>query len=152
MLAATREDPLRPQEPHYPARAKHVIFLFMTGGVSLVDTFDPKPFLRKNHDPPFGQNKVYKGSEWGFRPYRQSGIEVSDLFPETGWVADDIAVVRSMKNINGDHFGATLGIHTGSATFNRPSIGSWVSYGLGAYNQNLPSFMAIAPELPYTGG
>ena len=67
-------------------------------------------------------------------------------------MADDIAVIRSMKNINGDHFGATLGIHTGSATFNRPSIGSWVSYGLGTFNQNLPSFMVIAPEIPYAGG
>ena len=65
---------------------------------------------------------------------------------------DDICVIRSMKNINGDHFGATIGIHTGSATFNRPSIGSWVSYGLGTENQNLPSFVVIAPELPYAGG
>ena len=80
------------------------------------------------------------------------GIEVSDLFPHIGGVIDDISVIRSMKNINGDHFGATIGIHTGSATFNRPSIGSWVSYGLGTENQNLPSFVVIAPELPYAGG
>ena len=77
---------------------------------------------------------------------------MSDLFPETGGVIDDICVIRSMKNINGDHFGATIGIHTGSATFNRPSMGSWISYGLGTENQNLPSFMVIAPELPYAGG
>ena len=152
MLGSTTLDPLSPQEPHYPAKAKQVIFLFMTGGVSHVDTFDPKPFLRQNHDQQFSKNRVYKGADWQFRPYGQSGIEVSDLFPHTGEVIDDIAVVRSMTNINGDHFGATLGIHTGSATFNRPSIGSWVSYGLGTFNQNLPSFMVIAPEIPYAGG
>ena len=152
MLGARPTDPLRPRDPHFAPKAKQVIFLFMTGGVSHVDTFDPKPFLRKHHDQPFGKNRVYKGADWEFRRYGQSGIEVSDLFPEIGSVADDIAVIRSMKNINGDHFGATLGIHTGSATFNRPSIGSWVSYGLGTFNQNLPSFMVIAPEIPYAGG
>ena len=152
MLGATAADPLSPKQPHYPAKAKQVIFLFMTGGVSHVDTFDPKPFLRQNHDQRHSKNRVYKGADWEFRPYGQSGTEVSDLFPHTGAVIDDIAVVRSMTNINGDHFGATLGIHTGSATFNRPSIGSWVSYGLGTLNQNLPSFMVIAPEIPYAGG
>ena len=152
MLAAEPADPLAPRKPHHAAKAKQVIFLFMTGGVSHVDTFDPKPFLRENHDQPHGRNRVYKGADWDFRRYGQSGIEVSDLFPEIGKVADEIAVVRSMKNINGDHFGATLGIHTGSATFNRPSIGSWVSYGLGTFNRNLPSFMVIAPEIPYAGG
>ena len=152
MLASSPEDPLRPRKPHHAAKAKNVIFLFMTGGVSHVDTFDPKPFLRENHDKQFSKNRVYKGSDWEFRKYGQSGIEVSDLFPEIGKCSDDIAVIRSMKNINGDHFGATLGIHTGSATFNRPSIGSWVSYGLGTFNQNLPSFMVIAPEIPYAGG
>ncbi|MDE0261806.1 MAG: DUF1501 domain-containing protein [Bryobacterales bacterium] len=152
MFGSTAADPLSPKQPHYPAKAKRVIFLFMTGGVSHVDTFDPKPFLRQNHDQWHNKNRVYKGADWEFRPYGQSGIEVSDLFPHTGKVIDDIAVVRSMTNINGDHFGATLGIHTGSATFNRPSIGSWVSYGLGTFNQNLPSFMVIAPEIPYAGG
>jgi hypothetical protein len=117
-----------------------------------VDTFDPKPFLTQNHGKPAGRGSFYKGSDWQFKRYGQSGIEVSDLFPHIGGVIDDIAVIRSMKNINGDHFGATIGIHTGSATFNRPSIGSWISYGLGTENQNLPSFMVIAPELPYAGG
>lgn len=152
MMASRTEDPLRPRDPHFAPKAKQVIFLFMTGGVSHVDTFDPKPFLREHHDEPFGKNRVYKGADWEFRRYGQSGTEVSDLFPEIGKVVDEIAVIRSMKNINGDHFGATLGIHTGSATFNRPSIGSWVSYGLGTFNQNLPSFMVIAPEIPYAGG
>ncbi|MFP6649153.1 MAG: DUF1501 domain-containing protein, partial [Pirellulaceae bacterium] len=76
----------------------------------------------------------------------------SDLFPHIGSVIDEICMIRSMKNINGDHFGATIGIHTGSATFNRPSFGSWVSYGLGTENKNLPSFMVISPGLPYGGG
>ena len=152
MLASDGGGPLAPKATHHEAKAKQVIFLFMTGGVSHVDTFDPKPFLTENHDRPHGKKRFYKGSDWRFRRYGRSGIEVSDLFPEIGGVADEIAVVRSMKNINGDHFGATLGIHTGSATFNRPSIGSWVSYGLGTFNRNLPSFMVIAPEIPYAGG
>ncbi len=151
MMGATANNPMAPRKPHFEPKAKRVIFLFMTGGVSHVDTFDHKPFLRKHHNEPH-RRSVYKGSDWTFRPYGQSGIEVSDLFPHIGDVVDEIAVIRSMKNINGDHFGATIGIHTGSATFNRPSIGSWVSYGLGTENQNLPSFMVIAPEIPYAGG
>jgi len=145
-------NPLAPKQPHFAPKAKRVIFLFMTGGVSHVDTFDPKPYLREHHDEKRSEHNYYKGTDWNFRPYGKSGMEISDLFPHIGSVADDIALVRSMKNINGDHFGATIGIHTGSATFNRPSIGSWVSYGLGTYNQNLPSFMVISPGLPYAGG
>lgn len=145
-------DPLAPKRPHFAAKAKRVIFLFMTGGVSHIDTFDPKPFLTRHHDQRFKGERFYKGADWKFRRYGESGIEVSDLFPHVGSVIDDISVIRSMTNINGDHFGATIGIHTGSATFNRPSIGSWVSYGLGTYNENLPSFMVISPGLPYAGG
>ena len=151
MMGASTDNPMAPRKPHFEPKAKRVIFLFMTGGVSHVDTFDHKPFLREHHNEAH-RKQVYKGSDWEFKPYGQSGIEVSDLFPHIGSVVDDIAVIRSMKNINGDHFGATIGIHTGSATFNRPSIGSWVSYGLGTENQNLPSFMVIAPEIPYAGG
>ena len=150
-------DPLAPIAPHFPAKAKRVIFLFMTGGVSHVDTFDPKPFLKQNHGKSSTSEKrrgknFYKGTDWEFRRYGKSGTEVSDLFPQMGAMMDDIGVIRSMVNINGDHFGATIGIHTGSATFNRPSMGSWVSYGLGTVNRNLPSFVVIAPELPYAGG
>lgn len=152
MLAGDGADPLSPKEPHFAPKAKHVIFLFMTGGVSHVDTFDPKPYLREHHDQPKGKRSVYKGSDWEFQRYGECGTEISDLFPHIGGVADEIALVRSMTNVNGDHFGATLGIHTGSATFNRPSIGSWVSYGLGTFNRNLPSFMVVAPEIPYAGG
>ena len=152
MLAADRKDPLAPRQPHFPARAKRVIFLFMTGGVSHIDTFDPKPYLDEHHDQAYNKNNYFKGAGWKYRRYGESGIEVSDLFPHIGSVIDEICMIRSMKNINGDHFGATIGIHTGSATFNRPSFGSWVSYGLGTENKNLPSFMVISPGLPYGGG
>ena len=145
-------DPLAPKPPHFAARAKHVIFLFMTGGVSHIDTFDPKPKLDARHDQEHRKGRYYKGSDWKFRPYGESGIQVSDLFPHIGSQIDEIALIRSMTNINGDHFGATIGIHTGSATFNRPSIGSWVSYGLGTENADLPAFMVISAGLPYAGG
>lgn len=141
-----------PRPPHFAPKAKRVIFLFMTGGVSHVDTFDPKPVLNSKHDRKHKDGRYYKGADWKFRRYGASGIEVSDLFPHIGSVIDDICVIRSMQNLNGDHFGATIGIHTGSGTFNRPSIGSWVSYGLGTYNQNLPAFLVVAPGLPYGGG
>ena len=91
----------------------------MTGGVSHVDTFDPKPFLNKNHDKPKTKGRrYYKGSGWDFKKYGQCGTEFSDLFPHIGGMADDICMIRSMQNINGDHFGATIGLHTGSDTFN----------------------------------
>jgi hypothetical protein len=152
LMGAEPENPLAPKAPHFKPKAKRVIFLFMTGGVSHIDTFDPKPYLTENHGKAAAGKSFYKGADWKFRRYGKSGVEVSDLFPEIGGVIDDVCVIRSMKNINGDHFGATIGIHTGSATFNRPSMGSWVSYGLGTENQNLPSFVVIAPELPYAGG
>ena len=144
-LMAAGEIPA-PKRPHFAPKAKRVIFMFMTGGVSHMDTFDPKPYLNQNHNKKTGKgNRFYKGADWAFRRHGQSGTEVSELFPHIGGMMDDICVIRSMKNINGDHFGATIGIHTGSATFKRPSIGSWVSYGLGTDNANLPSFMVIAP-------
>jgi len=152
--AAGQGNPLAPHKPHFPPQARRVIFLFLTGGVSHVDTFDHKPLLTQRHDQPKDSHRrhFYKGSGWKFRPRGESGLLISDLFPETGEVIDDVCMINSMQNINGDHFGATIGIHTGSATFNRPSIGSWVSYGLGTENRNLPSFMVIAPGLPYAGG
>ena len=152
-LMAAGGNPLASRRPHFEPKAKRVIFMFMTGGVSHMDTFDPKPYLNQNHNKKTGKgNRFYKGADWAFRRHGQSGTEVSELFPHIGSMMDDICVIRSMKNINGDHFGATIGIHTGSATFKRPSIGSWVSYGLGTDNANLPSFMVIAPGLPYAGG
>ena len=140
------------QKPHFAAKAKQVIFLFMTGGVSHMDTFDPCEGLNSRHDQPQKNGRYYKGTGWKFRPRGECGTEVSDLFPHIGSMMDDICLIRSMTNINGDHFGATIGIHTGSATFNRPSIGSWVSYGLGTENTDLPAFMVISKGLPYAGG
>jgi hypothetical protein len=144
-------DPLAPQAPHFSARAKRVIFLYMSGGVSHVDSFDPKPKLVADQGKkgPYG---FYKAPHWEFSPRGRCGTEVSDLFPHMAGCVDDIALVRSMRGDHGNHFEATLGIHTGSVTFARPSLGSWVSYGLGTVNRNLPSFVVLAPYLPYAGG
>jgi hypothetical protein len=156
---ASNGDPLAPRQPHFPARAKRVIFLFMTGGVAHMDTFDPKPALMKAADAglkPEGKRKrggelVYYPSHWEAKRYGKSGLEVSDLFRHTAEMADDLCVVRSLYGDHNDHFQATMGIHTGSVTVKRPSIGSWVSYGLGTENRNLPSFVVLAPHLPYAG-
>src|SRR5689334_12206739 len=143
-------DPLAPRKPHFPARAKRVIFLYMSGGVSHVDSFDPKPKLFSKHGEKIKEGFI-KRPQWNFAPHGKSGTEVSDLLPNVAQCVDDLCVIRSMRGDHGNHFEATLGIHTGSVTFARPSIGSWVSYGLGSVNQNLPSFVVIAPHLPYAG-
>ena len=145
-------DPLSAKQPHFVPRAKSVIFLYMTGGVSHVDTFDPKPKLTADHGKSYKNKQFLVKSQFAFQRYGQSGLEVSELFPYVGACADQLCVIRSMKNDDGDHFGATLGIHAGQNNFSRPSIGSWVSYGLGTDNRNLPSFVVIAPHLPYGGG
>jgi hypothetical protein len=163
MLAGESTDPLAPKKPHFPAKAKSVIFLFMSGGVSHVDTFDPKPKLISDHgkqvtfDHPETKNrpgyeKLYlKKPDWKFSPRGKSGIEVSDMFPHLANQIDDIAMIRSMHTSHSNHYNATLGMHTGSFAFARPSIGSWASYGLGTVNQNLPSFLVLAPHMPYAG-
>ena len=151
------------QKTHFPAKAKNVIFLFMTGGVSHVDTFDPKPALHRDHgkeikadhpeikDRP-GYEKIYlKRPQWEFSPNGESGIEVSTLFPHVATCVDDIAMIRSMHTSHSNHYNATLGMHTGSFAFSRPSIGSWVTYGMGTVNQNLPGFIVIAPRQTYAG-
>lgn len=156
-------DPLASKPPHFPAKAKRVIFLFLSGGVSHVDSFDPKPKLYADHgklvtlDHPETRNrpgyeKLYlKRPQWTFHPHGKSGIEVSDLFPSIARHVDDLAIIRSMKADHSNHYNATLGMHTGSFNQTRPSLGSWVSYGLGAENQNLPSFLVLAPHTPYAG-
>lgn len=150
-------DPLAPRAPHFAPRAKRVIFLFMTGGCSHVDSFDYKPKLIADAGktvPSYkgGKENYLKAPAFNFAPRGKSGLMISDLFPNIAGVADDLCLVNSMKGDHGNHFEATLGIHTGSVTFTRPSIGSWVSYGLGTFNQNLPSFIVLAPQLPYAGG
>ncbi len=151
-LVSAEADPLAPKPPHFPPRAKRVIFLHMSGGVSHVDTFDPKPKLFADHGKTVAGGKYLEQPKWQFKRYGRSGIEVSELLPNIGDCVDELCMIRTMKNDHGDHFEATLGIHTGSVTFTRPSIGAWVSYGLGTVNQNLPSFVVIAPQLPYAGG
>ncbi len=152
--------PLAARKPHYAPRAKRVIFLFMHGGPSQVDTFDPKPLLTRDSGKPFpgqkprvqfAQTGNLLRSPWEFRKYGQSGIEVSDLFPHVGSCVDDLCVIRSIHANNSAHGGALLQLHTGSDTFVRPSIGSWVTYGLGSENQNLPGFITICPTLGHGG-
>jgi hypothetical protein len=146
-------DPLAPRLPHLPAKAKRVIFLYMSGGVSHMDTFDPKPKLIEmaGKAPAAKPGARYLRPFWDFQPGGKCGTQVSDLFPNVREVMDDVCLIRSMRGDHQDHFQATLGIHTGSVSFARPSLGSWVSYGLGTENQNLPSFVVLAPQLPYAG-
>ena len=162
-LLADSGDPLAPREPHFAPRAKRVIFLFMTGGVSHVDTFDPKPALHRDHgkeikadhpeikDRPGYERIFLKRPQWEFAPHGACGTEVSTLFPHVAGRVDDIAMIRSMHTSHSNHYNATLGMHTGSFAFSRPSIGSWVSYGLGTSNANLPGFVVIAPQQTYAG-
>ncbi|MCE9608957.1 MAG: DUF1501 domain-containing protein [Chthoniobacter sp.] len=160
------DDPLAPKLPHFAPKAKRVIFLHMSGGVSHVDSFDYKPKLIADHNQPYAvpkkmlaafaaENrsavKFYKRPGWEFKQRGQSGLWISELFPKIASCADDLCLIRSMFSDNADHAEATLGIHTGSVSFTRPSMGSWISYGLGTENANLPGFMVIAPALPYSG-
>ncbi|MGZ0163398.1 MAG: DUF1501 domain-containing protein [Planctomycetales bacterium] len=162
-LLADSGDPLAEREPHFPAKAKRVIFLFMTGGVSHVDTLDPKPALTRDHgkeikadhpeikDRP-GYERIYlKRPQWEFAPHGECGTEVSTLFPQVAECVDDIALIRSMHTSHSNHYNATLGMHTGSFAFARPSLGAWVSYGLGSMNRNLPGFVVLAPRQTYAG-
>jgi len=151
--ALGEENPLAPRAPHFPAKAKRVIFIYLPGGCSHVDSFDYKPKLIADAKA----GVLYQGKRkllaplWEFKQRGESGLWVSELFPHIAGVADELCVVNSMRGDHNDHFQATMGIHTGSVTFKRPSLGSWVSYGLGTENQNLPSFVALAPLLPYAG-
>ena len=160
-------DPLAPRAPHFAPRARRVIFCNMSGGASHVDSFDYKPKLFEDHNKSFlvpakmlaafaPNNRVvekyFKRPQWEFKQRGQSGLWISELFPHVAQCADDLCLIRSMRNDHPDHFQATLGIHTGSVTFARPSLGSWVSYGLGTVNRDLPSFVVLAPATPYAGG
>lgn len=158
--AEAAKDPLAPRAPHFPARAKRVIFLFMHGGPSQVDTFDYKPLLKRDHGKPlpFARPKVVSSetfnllqSPWGFKQYGQSGAWVSDLFPETAKMVDELCFIKSMHGSNSRHGGALLELHTGSDTFVRPSMGSWVTYGLGTENASMPGFITICPTQSHGG-
>ena len=147
--------PLAPKHPHFPARAKHVIHIFLNGGPSHIDTFDPKPVLDKYHgrelpvklatERPTGA--AFR-SPFSFRQYGQSGMDFSELFPHVGECADDITMIRSMVADLPNHEPALLLMNTGATRLSRPSLGSWVTYGLGSDNQNLPGYIALCPGYP----
>ncbi len=146
-------NPLAPRAPHFRPRAKRVIFLFMEGGPSQVDTFDFKPELTKKHNTKVGNAEngpVLFQSPWEFKPRGQSGMMVSDLLPHIAQHADDLCVINSMHTDHNAHPQAILQMNTGSFLFARPSVGSWVTYGLGTENQNLPGFITISPD--FSGG
>ncbi len=151
-------DPLAPKAPPALPKAQRVIFIFSNGGVSHMDTFDYKPQLFAADGKTTGvggglsnQERVLLKPGWTFRPGGRCGTLVSDLFPYLRECMDDICLIRSMKSDDNEHYQATLAIHTGSFFFSRPSMGSWISYGLGAMNGNLPSFVVLAPHMPYAG-
>lgn len=149
-----------PGIPHFAPRAKSIIFLFMHGGPSQVDTFDYKPELERLDGQPLPAEKprvqfaktgnLFK-SPFKFRQHGESGMWASELFPHVGAMADDICFLKSLHGTNAAHGGALLALHTGSATFVRPSMGSWVLYGLGSENNNLPGFITICPTLGHGG-
>jgi len=141
---------LAPRPAHFAPRAKHLVVLFLTGGFSHVDTFDPKPRLAQDQGQPLGAGFAL-GSPFQFRPCGSSGLMISELFPQLQTVADELCVLRTLHTDIVEHFQATLAMHTGSATVPMPSLGSWVSYGLGTFNPNLPSSIVLAEHLPYAG-
>ena len=150
--AGAVSNPLVPRGTHFGARAKRVIFLFMQGGPSQVDTFDFKPALSKQHNVPNakGSPNVFYQSPWEFKPRGRSGMMVSDLLPHIARHADDLCVINSMHADHNAHPQAILQMNTGSFAFTRPSVGAWCVYGLGTENQNLPGFITINPE--FSGG
>ena len=148
----TSENPLSPKASHFPAKAKHVIFLFMNGGPSHVDTFDPKPELEKQAGKQASNGKgKYLASPFKFSRYGQSGIEVSELYPHVGRTIDDICVLRSMYTSTPNHEPGLFMMNSGSQQPIRPSLGSWLTYGLGTENQNLPGFVVLCPGKPVVG-
>jgi hypothetical protein len=150
--------PLAPQVGHFPAKAKRLLFIFLTGGFSHVDTFDPKPKLETDRGRELttrqlrgNPNAKLMPSPFKFQPHGQSGLPFSELFTHLGGVADDLCVIRSMHTDIVEHFQATLAMHTGSSTVPMPSIGAWISYALGTFNPNLPSYVVLCEHLPYAG-
>lgn len=146
-----------PLGPHFPPKAKRVIFLFMNGGPSHVDTFDPKPVLKKHEGekPSMENGRKVKGgympSPFSFEPRGESGVVMSELFPNLARNADDLTVIRSMHTDVPNHEPGLIMMHSGNLQPIRPSIGSWVSYGLGTENHNLPSYVVLAPRKPVVG-
>ena len=139
-------NPLAATPAHFPERAKRVIFLFMDGGPSQMDTFDPKPELTKRHGEKWRKSSLLK-SHWDFKQHGENGLWISELFPELAKRhADDLCVIKSMHGDTAAHPTAVPFFHTGSFQFTRPSVGSWILYGLGSENENLPGFITINPS------
>ena len=158
--AASVQSGNRLPQPHYQPKVKNVIFCFMDGGVSHVDSFDPKPKLTdldgklftESKNPTANGNRKWLQSPWEFSQHGQSGMPVSSLFPHIARCADDIAVIRSMKADLPIHSTGVLFLHTGSNNAGRPSLGSWVNYGLGCESQNLPGFVVLSFGVVPCGG
>jgi hypothetical protein len=149
---------LAPLPTHFPARCQRLLFVFLTGGFSHVDTFDHKPALARDSGRELVTRQLRGSptaklmpSPFTFSPQGQSGLVVSELFPHLGALADDLCVIRSMHTDIVEHFQAALAMHTGSSTVPMPSIGAWLSYALGTHNPNLPSHVVLAEHLPYAG-
>lgn len=160
LLGAETQGPLAVKPTHFAPKAKRVIFLFMHGGPSQVDTFDYKPLLTRDHGKPlpFKRPQVVSSetfnllkSPWEFKQHGQSGMWVSELFPELAKQVDDLCFIKSMWGSNSRHGGALLELHTGSDTFVRPSMGSWITYGLGSENQSMPGYVTICPTQSHGG-
>jgi hypothetical protein len=154
-------NPFEPRHPHFAGKARNVIFLYMDGGPSQVDTFDPKERLIRENGKPFGAkieptqfNNIGNvlASPWKFRRYGQSGIPVSDLFPRIAQHADDLCVIRSMTSVFSEHTNANYFLHTGFGLQGRPSMGAWVGYGLGSVCNDLPGFVVLNGGLIPPGG
>ena len=150
---------MQAQKPHFAPKAKRLIYIFLNGGASQVDTFDPKPLLTKYHGKalPNANLKTERrtgaalGSPFPFRPSGRSGIEVSEIFKEVGSVIDEFCVIRSMHTERPNHEPSLFMLNTGHGLAGRPSMGSWLTYGLGVENRNLPGFMVLCPGVPVIG-
>ena len=161
LAAEESRNPLAPKQPHLQARAKRAIFIFMHGGPSHLDIYDPKPRLERDHGKPlpferpltFAEEQVggLLKSPFQFKRHGKSGIPLSELFPKLARHVDDMCIIRSMVGDSVAHGGALMQLHTGTNTFTRPSWGSWVVYGLGTENQNLPGFITLKPTLFHGG-
>ncbi|HBU58692.1 MAG TPA: DUF1501 domain-containing protein, partial [Verrucomicrobiales bacterium] len=156
LLGGASLNPLNPKAPHFRPRAKRIIHLFMNGGPSHVDTFDPKPMLQKHAGkmlpmpnlPTERKTGAAFGSPYSFSKYGQSGLPVSEIFPHTARHMDDICVLRSMRADVPNHEPSLMLMNCGESIQVRPSMGSWLTYGLGTENQNLPGFIAMCPGYP----
>jgi hypothetical protein len=157
--AEMSKSPLAPRPPHFAPKAKRVVFLFLNGGPSQVDTFDPKPMLAKYSSQPMPSGNLKTERKTGnllpspftFRKYGKSGIEISEIFPELARHADDLCVIRSMHTDRPNHEPSLLLMNCGDKLPGRPSMGSWITYGLGTENQNLPGYIVLCPGLPVLG-